>query len=249
MNRRAFITLLGGAAAWPRTACAQQPSMPVIGFLHPTSPDTNEHRLRAFRAGLKDTGYVEGENVTIAYRWAENQSSRLPELAADLIRRQVAVIVAPSTHSAFAAKSTNTIPIVFAVGDDPVKLGLVASLARPGGNATGVNYVNAELGAKRLELLRDMVPGATRVAVLVNPTNPNAEAALGEMAVAGRDMGFQLQILKVSTSGEINAAFAAVLRERTDALFVSGDTLFTSRRVQLANSCGASSSPCDLCRT
>jgi putative tryptophan/tyrosine transport system substrate-binding protein len=234
MNRRAFIMVLGGAAAWPLVARAQQPSMPVIGFLHPTSPDTNEHRLRAFRAGLKDTGYVEGENVTIAYRWAENQSSRLAELAADLIRRQVAVIVAPSTHSAFAARSTTTIPIVFAVGDDPVKLGLVASLARPGGNATGVNYLNAELGAKRLELLRDMVPGATRVAVLVNPTNPNAETALGEMAVAGRHMGLQFQILKASTSREINAAFAAAMRERTDALFVLGDSLFTSRRVQLA---------------
>jgi putative tryptophan/tyrosine transport system substrate-binding protein len=234
MNRRAFITLLGGAAAWPLAARAQLREMPVIGFLHPTSPDTNEHRLRAFRAGLNDTGYVEGENVTIAYRWAENQGRRLPELVADLIRRQVTVTVAPSTHSAFAAKATTTIPVVFAVGDDPVKLGLVASLARPGGNATGINYLNAEVAAKRLELLRDMVPGATRVAVLTNPANPNAEITLGEMSAAGRGIGLQFQILKASSSREINAAFAAAMRERTDAVFVLGDSLFTSRRVQLA---------------
>ena len=211
MRRREFITLLGGAAAWPLAARAQQPAMPVVGFLHPASPDALTDRLRGFRQGLKDTGYVEGENVAIEYRWAENQIDRLPALAADLVRRQVAVIVATAAPaSAFAAKAaTTTIPIVFIVGEDPVRLGLVASLARPGGNLTGINFFSAELTAKRLELLRELVPAAARVAVLVNPANATiAETTLRDVEAGARAIGMQIQVLNASTSREIDAAFA-----------------------------------------
>jgi putative tryptophan/tyrosine transport system substrate-binding protein len=234
VKRREFITLLGGAAAaWPFAARAQQPAMPVIGFLLSASPDALADRLRAFRQGLKDTGYVEGENVVIEYRWAEGQVDRLPTLAAELVRRQVAVIVAIA-GAAFAAKAaTSTIPIVFTAGEDPVKLGLVASLARPAGNLTGVNVFSGELTSKRLEQLREIVPVATRVSVLVNPTGPNAETTMREVQPAASAMGLQIQILNAATSREISAAFATFVHERPDALFVDLDPFLTSRRVQL----------------
>ena len=237
MKRREFITLLGGTATvWPLAARAQQPAMPVIGFLNLASPDTIADRVRAFRQGLKETGYVEGENVAVAYRFAENQNDRLPEMAAELVRQQVAMIAATGGIAAvLAAKAaTTTIPIVFMAAEDPVRLGLVASLARPGGNATGINFFSNELVAKRLELLRELVPATTRVSVLVNPaTAANAETTLRDVEPAARTMGLQIQVLNASTSREINAAFATFGRERPDALFVGGDPLFDSRRVQI----------------
>jgi putative ABC transport system substrate-binding protein len=223
MMRREFITLLGGAAAaWPLAARAQQAAMPVIGYLNPTSIDSNADRLRGFQRGLKETGYVAGENVAIEFRWAEGQNDRLPGLAAELVRRQVSVIAVFSPAAALAAKAaTASIPIVFAVSEDPVRIGLVASLARPGGNATGINFFTGELTAKRLELLRELVPGAARVAVLVNPADAtSAESTLRDVAAAARAIGLQIEVLRASTSGEINAAFAAVARARPDALFV-----------------------------
>jgi putative ABC transport system substrate-binding protein len=236
MKRRDFITLLGGAAAWPLAARAQQAAMPVIGFLDSRSPDAVAGRLRAFREGLKETGYVEGENVTIAYRWADNNLDRLPELAADLVRRQVAVIIPAAAASILAAKAaTSTIPIVFITGDDPVSIGLVASLARPGGNLTGINFFNTELVAKRLELLRELVPGVARVAVLVNPANAaTTEATLREVEPAARTMGLQIQVFNANTSHEIDAAFESMGRERPDALFVGATAFLNARVVQLA---------------
>ena len=237
MTRRDFITLLGGAAAaWPLAARAQQTAMPAIGYLNAQSPDTIGDLLRAFRQGLKDTGYVEGENVAIVYRWAEDQLDRLPALAADLVRRQVAVIATVTCHSTFAAKAaTTSIPIIFSLAEDPVRLGLIASIARPGGNATGINILSGELVAKRLELLRELVPGAARVAVLVNPANATStETTVRDVELAARTIGLQIQVLNASTSREIDAAFAALARERPDALLVATDTLFTTRRVQMS---------------
>ena len=238
MKRREFITLLGGTAAWPLAARAQQPSaMPVIGLLDPRSSDTIADRLRAFRLGLKEAGYIEGENMAIAYRFAENQIDRLPELAADLVRRKVAVIATAGDEVLLVAKAaTSTIPIVFIASRDPVMLGLVTSLARPGGNLTGVNFFSGELVAKRLEILRELVPRAARVAVLVNPAYAaQSESALSELQPAARSMGLQMQILNAGTRQEIDATFAIMGRERPDALFVSSDTFFTSRRVQLVS--------------
>jgi putative tryptophan/tyrosine transport system substrate-binding protein len=234
MRRREFITLMGGAAvAWPLAARAQQPPL-VIGFLHPASPDAYADRLRAFRQGLKEAGFVEGENAMIEYRWAENQFDRLSSLAAELVRRPVAVIVTSGgTAPALAAKAaTATIPIVFTVPEDPVRLGLVASLARPGGNATGVNFFSDELVAKRLELLRELVPAATRVAVLLNPAN--AGTILRDMETAAGTMGLQIKVINASTSRDIDTAFSTFGRERPDALFVTGGPFLLSRRMQLA---------------
>ena len=236
MKRRTFIRLLGGAAgAWPLAARAQQQTMPVIGFLNSASPATYSHLLDAFRQGLKDSGFSEGENVAIEYRWAENEFDQLPSLARELVRRQVAVIAATGgIHSALAAKAaTSTIPIVFNIGDDPVRLGLVASLARPGGNVTGVNNFIYELVAKRLTLLRELVPSAIRVAVLVNPGNAQTETTLRDVEAAARQAGLQIQVAKASTAREIDAAFAALARDRVDALFVPPDPLFISRRIQI----------------
>jgi putative tryptophan/tyrosine transport system substrate-binding protein len=237
VNRRHLITLLGGMpAAWPLAARAQQAKMPVIGFLNPQSPEGYVEQMRAFRQGLGSTGYVEGENVAIEYRWADNQYERLPPLAADLVRRRVTVIAATGgPPPALAAKAaTATIPIVFNIGDDPVRHGLVASLARPGGNLTGINFLVVELTAKRLELLRALVPGAARVAVLVNPASgDNAEVTLRDVEAAARAFGLQIQALNVVTSGEIDAAFEQMGRERPDALFVATTPLFNVRRIQL----------------
>jgi putative tryptophan/tyrosine transport system substrate-binding protein len=237
VRRREFITLLGGAAAaWPLATRAQQPAMPVIGVLDSVSVDFGLRNLPAFRQGLGEEGFVEGQNVAIEYRWAESRYDRLPELAADLVRRRVSVIVANSTPASLAAKvATSTIPIVFGVGDDPVKLGLVASLGRPGGNATGVNFFVVEAMPKRLGLLRDLLPGAVRIAVMINPSNVGTgETTLREVQKAAGDFGLQIQLLNASNSREIDAGFAAISRERAEALFVAPDAFFGSRRVQFA---------------
>ena len=238
MKRREFITLLGGTVVtWPVAAHAQQPAMHVIGFLYSASPDPIAHRLRAFRQGLKDSDYVEGENVAIVYRWAENQADRLPDLVADLIHRKVTVIAALSTVAAVAAKAANTtIPIVFQAAEDPVGLGLVASLARPGGNATGVNFLVGELTAKRLEILRELVPTAKRVGVLVNPNNAaSTETTLRDVEPAARAMGLQIHVVRAGASRDIDAAFASLVRERVNALFVGPSGFFASRRVHVTN--------------
>src|SRR5262245_15607384 len=236
MRRREFITLVGGAAAaWPLAARAQQAAMPTIGFLPGASPVARTDQRRGCHRGLKDAGCVESENVAIVYRWAGGQYDRLPALVADLTRRQVTVLVAITTLGALAAKAaTTTIPIVFLSAENPVTVGLVASLARPGGNLTGINFLSLELAAKRLELLHELVPTGTRVAVLVNPVNvTNTESTLRDLEPAARAIGLQMQVFKASTIPEIDAAFTTLVRERPDALFVSGDAFFDSRRVQL----------------
>ena len=238
MKRREFITLIGGAAvAWPVVARAQQSAMPVIGFLSSASPDLYAVRLRAFRQGLKESGYVEGQNVAIEYRWAEGQNNRLPILAAELVHRQVDVIVAAGgTPAALAAKkATATIPIVFAIGGDPVKMGLVASLNRPGGNLTGIAALNVEVGPKRLELLHEVVPTATIIALLVNPTSPTlAEIQSRELKAAARTFGLELHVLNASSDRDFDTVFATVAKLRAGALVIGPDTLFTSRSQQLA---------------
>jgi putative tryptophan/tyrosine transport system substrate-binding protein len=238
LKRREFITLFGGAtAAWPLAARGQQAAMQVVGLVNGRSPEASVGIARAFRKGLNEAGYVEGQNVTVEYHWLDGQYDRLPSLMADLVRRHVAVIATPGSNAAaLAAKgATTTIPIVFGVGEDPVKLGLVASLARPGGNATGINFFAREVVAKRLRLLHDLVPKAVRIAVLVNPANASsAEATLREVQEAAPTIGLQIQILNATTIGEIDAAFATLSRERSDALFVAGDGFFDSRRGQFA---------------
>jgi putative tryptophan/tyrosine transport system substrate-binding protein len=236
MKRREFIMLLGGAAAWPLAARAQQPTIPLIGFLHTGSTAAFGSHLAAFRKGLSEAGYVEGQNVAIEYRWAENQNDRLPALAAELVRRRVAVIVTPgSTAATLAAKAaTATIPIVFVIGADPVKIGLVASLNRPGGNATGINDFGVEIGAKRLGLLHELLPGATRFGALVNPDNPFiTESFVTELQTAASAIGRQIEVVTASTNGDIDRAFATLVKKRADAFLISPETLFVTRRVQL----------------
>jgi putative ABC transport system substrate-binding protein len=236
IRRREFITLLGGPVAWPLAARAQQAAVPVIGVLGAVAPERLTERWRAFRQGLKEAGYVEGENVAIEYRWAENELDRLPARAADLVQKQVAVIFATGgTAPVIAAKAATTaIPIVFTIPEDPVQLGLATSLSRPGGNLTGVNFLVGELVTKRLEVLHELVPAMTRVAVLVNPANPaRAETQVREAESAARGMGLQVQSFKAASGREINAVFATFRRERPDALFVSPDPYFVVRRSQI----------------
>ena len=237
MKRREFITLLGGAAAaWPLAARAQQVAMPVIGFLHPGSAEPNADLLAAFRKGLAEAGYTEGRNVAIEFRWAHGENSRLVEMAADLVQRRVAVIVTPiGTATALAAKkATTSIPIVFSAGTDPVKAGIVASLRRPGGNVTGVNYMAAELSAKRLGLLHELMPNAARIALLVNPANPVAmESIIRDTQAAAEAIGCQIEVFKAESSPEIETAFAALVQNRLNALLVGGEPFFIDRRVQI----------------
>ena len=236
MKRREFITFAGAAATWPLAARAQQPAMPVVGLVNVRSPDASARDAVAFYKGLNEIGYIDGQNVTVEYHWV-SEYEHLPSLMADLVRRRVAVIATPGSNpAALAAKAaTTTIPIVFGVGDDPVKLGLVTSLARPGGNLTGINVFTNEVNAKRLGLLRELVPKAVRVAVLVNPTNTSSvESTLRDIPEAARAAGLQIQVLNASTNREIEAAFAVLARDRVDALFVAPDAFFVSRRVQFA---------------
>ena len=235
MRRREFITLLGGAAAWPLAARAQQPAMPVVGFLNTRVPGADPHLLAAFRRGLKETGYVEGQNVTIEYRWAYNQYDRLPALAADLVRRPVTVIAAIGSPSAPAAKATTTtIPIVFIIGFDPVEVGLVTSLNRPGGNLTGVTVLGVELGSKRLELLHELAPTANIVAALVNPNTPAAETQSTDLQTAARSLGLKLHVLHASSERDFDTVFATLLQLGAGGLVVGNDTFFSTRSEQLA---------------
>jgi putative ABC transport system substrate-binding protein len=234
MKRREFITLLGAAVAWPPAARAQQPAMPVIGFLGSSSAADRARLVTAFRQGVRETGYVEGQNVAIEYRWAQDQYDRLPDLAADLVRRQVAVIAAHDSPSAIVAKAaTTTIPIVFASGGDPVKLGLVASLNRPGGNVTGITFIVAELGAKQLGLLHELQPGAVRVAVLVDPNYPLTESFVSDIRAAASSIRKQIEVLEAPTGRDIDAVFASLAQKPVDALLVGPGSLLYNRRVQI----------------
>jgi putative tryptophan/tyrosine transport system substrate-binding protein len=235
MKRREFITLGGAAVAWPLAARAQQPAMPVVGYLYSGTPESSERFVAAFRAGLNEVGFFEGRNVAIEFRWAQNDPGRLPELAADLVRRQVAVIATPgSTPATLAAKAaTMTIPIVFYSGGDPVRLGLVASFNLPGGNLTGITSMNAELGSKRLGLLHELLPGAARFAMLVQSNSPLTEAFVAEVRAAAAALGLHVEVLSASDNRDIDSAFTSLVQKRADALLVSSDVLFTSRRVQL----------------
>ena len=235
LGRRQFITMLGGAAlAWPVAARAQQPAMPVVGFINSSSPEGYAPWVAAFRRGLNEAGYVEGRNVAVEYRWAEGQYDRLPALAADLVRRQVTVIAATSTPAALAVKAaTTTIPIVFTTASDPMQLGLVAGLARPGGNVTGVTMLGVEVGPKRLELAHELVPTATTIALLVNPTNPIAETLSKDLQAAARTLGLQLHVLHASTERDIDDAFATLVQLRAGVLVIGSDVFFNSRSEQL----------------
>jgi putative ABC transport system substrate-binding protein len=236
MTRRQFITLLGGAAAWPLAARAQQPAMPVIGFLHPGSPEANAKYVAGFRKGLAETGYVEGRNIAIEYRWGHGESARLPELVADLISRSVAVIVTPGGVAvALAAKAaTATIPIVYAIGVDPVQAGLGASLNRPGGNVTGITSLNSGLAAKQLGLLHQLLHRDARFAVLINPGNPQIRSVLADVQAAAAAMGQQLEIITAASARDISSAFGEAVRKQADALLISADPMFTNRPAQLA---------------
>ena len=236
MKRREFITLLGGAAAtWPLAAHAQQPAMPVIGYLYSGAPETSVPWLAAFRKGLHEHGFIEGQNVTIEYRWAHNEPQRLPELAVDLVRSRASVIVTPgtaaSTRAAMAA--TTTIPIVFRTGGDPVQLGLVASLNQPGGNVTGINAMSLETGTKRLGLLHELLPNAARFVALINPSDPSAGRLAEELQAAGASIGRKIELAGASGNQEIDAAFAGLARNRPDAVLVGAQGLFSNRRVQV----------------
>jgi len=235
MGRREFITLLGGAASWPFTAHAQQPAMPVVGYLDAASALERAYIVAAFRQGLAETGYIEGQNLAIEYRWAEGDYGRLSQMATELVNRKVSLIVTPGAAAgALAAKNaTSAIPIVFAVGQDPVKLGLIESLARPGGNATGVNFLTNELVAKRLGLLRELVPTAIRVGVLVNPSDVISDRIVRDAQAAATAAGLELVAVNASTPREIDAALATVAQKRADALFVGPGTFFNARRIQL----------------
>jgi putative ABC transport system substrate-binding protein len=237
MRRREFIALISGASlGWPLAARAQQPAVPIIGYLYAGSPESSTQRVAAFRKGLNDTGYREGENVAIEFRWANDQTDRLPELAADLIRRRVAVIATPgSTPASLAAKAaTTTIPVVFGIGSDPVRESLVPSLARPGGNVTGVAWQTGELGAKRLALLHELLPKAMRVALLVNPNNPLTQPIVADVQTAAPSLGVQIEVLTAANNRELDSAFAGLAQKRADALLVGADALFNGHRIQIA---------------
>jgi putative tryptophan/tyrosine transport system substrate-binding protein len=237
VRRREFMTLLGGAAAaWPLAARAQQPSMPVIGYLYTGSPDPSAHLTSAFRKGLSEAGYTEGRDVTIEYRWAHNDNARLPELAADLVRRQVAVLVTPgSSPAALVAKATtSTIPVIFSIGADPVEIGLVTSLNRPGGNITGFSSMNVELAPKRFGLLHELLPQAGRAFVLANSSNPVADVFIRDVRAAATAVGWQIEVLTANTVSEINTAFSSLAQKSAAAVLVTPGPLFNNRRIQLA---------------